>query len=50
MSLLELAAVNLAELSALERIKRTGATGNRPTTEQSRIASSKIKEAISDVM
>lgn len=50
MSLLELAAVNLAELSALERIKRTGANGNRPTSEQSRIASSRVKDAIADVM
>jgi hypothetical protein len=50
MSSLELAAVNLAELSAIERIKKTGANGNKPTSEQSRIASSKVKDAIADVM
>jgi hypothetical protein len=50
MTLLELAAVNLAELAALERIKQTQVTGNDATTEISFSASSKVKEAIKDIL
>ena len=46
MTAIELSAIDLAELLAIQKIEKTNATGNRETTKISRLTASKLKSII----